>query len=286
MMFDGFSGGGFLLYDGAMGTMLQKRGLPAGARPDVMNITAPAAVEEVHRMYVDAGSDIICANTFGANRAALKAAGLEVGAVVGAAISAALRASGGRASVALDVGPIGEFIEPYGELTYEDAYAMFAELVRAGAEAGADIVAIETMSDVLELRAAITAARENAALPVFATMTFNADGHTYTGCTPEEFAAAADELGADAVGINCSLGPDIIYPIAERISRCSDLPLIIKPNAGLPNALTGEYDLGPGEFARQMARFTRLDMRVAGGCCGTTPDYIRALRRALGGDAS
>jgi 5-methyltetrahydrofolate--homocysteine methyltransferase len=113
-------------------------------------------------------------------------------------------------------------------------------------------------------------------------MTFNADGHTYTGCTPEELAAAADELGADAVGINCSLGPDIIYPIAERISKRSNLPLIIKPNAGLPDALTGEYDLGPEEFARQMARFARLDMRVAGGCCGTTPDYIRALRRALG----
>ncbi|MDR1299832.1 MAG: homocysteine S-methyltransferase family protein [Oscillospiraceae bacterium] len=285
-MFGGFTGAGMLFYDGAMGTMLQKRGLPTGARPDVMNITAPSAVEEVHRMYVEAGSDIICANTFGANRAALKSAGLEVGAVVGAAVSAALRASGGRAAVALDVGPIGEFMEPYGALTYEDAYSMFAELVRAGAEAGADIVAIETMSDLRELRAAITAAHESAPLPVFATMTFNADGHTYTGCAPESFAAAAGELGADAAGINCSLAPAVIYPIAERIAKCSNLPLIIKPNAGLPNASTGEYDLSPEEFARQMAQFTRLNMRVAGGCCGTTPSHIRELRRALGAVAS
>jgi 5-methyltetrahydrofolate--homocysteine methyltransferase len=233
-------------------------------------------------MYLEAGSDIICANTFGANRAALKGTGLEVGAVVGAALAAAIRATGGRAAVALDVGPIGEFMEPYGDLTYEGAYSMFAELVRAGADAGADIIAIETMSDLGEMRTALRAARENAALPVFATMTFNADGHTYTGCTPESFAGAAGELGASAIGINCSLGPDVIYPVAERIAKHSDLPLIIKPNAGLPNAITGEYDMGPDEFAGHMERFTRLGMRVAGGCCGTTPDYIRALRRALG----
>lgn len=281
-MFNGFHNGNILLYDGALGTMLQSRGLPAGRRPDVMNMLAPDAVEDVHRMYVDAGSDIICTNTFGSNATALSSEGYDVSAVVGAAVAIARRAAAGRASVALDVGPTGGFLEPYGDLTFDDMYGAFAEQTRAGAAAGADIIAIETMSEPGELRAAILAARENTPLPVFATMTFNADGRTYTGCTPENFAAIAAELGAAAIGINCSLAPEVIFPIAERLAAASDAPLIIKPNAGLPDPVTGEYYVGPDEFARQMERFKELNVRVVGGCCGTTPDYIRALRLVFG----
>ncbi|MDR2356942.1 MAG: homocysteine S-methyltransferase family protein [Oscillospiraceae bacterium] len=281
-MFNGFHNGNILLYDGALGTMLQSRGLPAGRRPDVMNMLAPDAVEDVHRMYVDAGSDIICTNTFGSNATALSSEGYDVSAVVGAAVAIARRAAAGRASVALDVGPTGGFLEPYGDLTFDDMYGAFAEQARAGAAAGADIIAIETMSEPGELRAAILAARENTPLPVFATMTFNADGRTYTGCTPENFAAIAAELGAAAIGINCSLAPEVIFPIAERLAAASDAPLIIKPNAGLPDPVTGEYYVGPDEFARQMERFKELNVRVVGGCCGTTPDYIRALRLVFG----
>jgi 5-methyltetrahydrofolate--homocysteine methyltransferase len=281
-MFEGFTDGGLMLYDGAMGTMLQKRGLGRGQRPDIMNITAPDAVFEVHMMYVGAGSDIIITNTFGANSRALSGGEYTTGDIVSAAVGLARRAAEDRALVALDVGPIGEFMEPYGDLTFEDAYGMFAEQLRAGEAAGADIAAIETMSDLQEMRAAMLAARENTSLPVFATMTFNADGRTYTGCTPESFAALAEEMGVDAFGVNCSLGPDVIFPIAARMSEISRIPLIIKPNAGLPDPVTGEYGAPPEEFARQMERFTRLNTRVVGGCCGTTPEHIRALRWAIG----
>jgi 5-methyltetrahydrofolate--homocysteine methyltransferase len=281
IMFNGFQDDKILFFDGAMGTLLQSRGLPAGQRPDVMNALAPDVVEDIHRMYIDAGSDIICTNTFGSNRTALAAAGYEVSDIVSAAVAIAKRAAAGRAAVALDVGPTGGFLEPYGELTFDDMYGLFTEQMRAGASAGADLVAIETMSELGELRAAILAARDNTPLPVFATMTFNADGRTYTGCTPEDFAVMAAELGAAAVGVNCSLAPEVIFPIAERIAAVSGAPLIIKPNAGLPNSVTGEYDVGPDEFARQMERFKELNVRVVGGCCGTTPDYIRELRRVF-----
>ncbi|MDR1589303.1 MAG: homocysteine S-methyltransferase family protein [Oscillospiraceae bacterium] len=281
-MFKGLVDGDVLFYDGALGTMLQSRGLPAGRRPDVMNILAPDTVEDIHRMYIDAGSDIICTNTFGSNAIALAAEGYEVAEMVRAAVAIARRAAGDRAAVALDVGPTGGFLEPYGDLTFDGMYAMFAEQSLAGAAAGADLVAVETMSEPGELRAAILAARENTPLPVFATMTFNADGRTYTGCTPEEFAAVAEEAGAAAIGINCSLAPDVIFPIAKRIAAVSDAPLIIKPNAGLPDPVTGEYNVGAEEFARQMERFKELNARVVGGCCGTNPDYIRALRCMFG----
>ena len=273
----------FFFYDGGMGTMLQKNGLRPGAIPDIMNIEMPDVVERIHRMYVDAGSDIICTNTFGANRRKLKETGCSVSDVISSAVSIAKRAGAGKPLVALDIGPIGDLMQPMGILTFDDAYGMFSEQAIAGEKAGADLVAIETMSDLFELRAAILAVRENTSLPVFATMTFDKSGRTFTGCAPECFAVTATALGAFAIGINCSLSPDEIFPIAEKIAKYTHLPLIIKPNAGLPRGELSEYDIDPDKFARDMAQYASLGVKIVGGCCGTTPEYIRRLRDEFSG---
>ena len=269
----------YIIFDGAMGTMLQKSGLKPGMRPDVMSITAPAVVENVHRMYVEAGSDIICANTFGANQLALHATGYSPEEIITAAVTIARRACRGVALVALDIGPTGQLLEPLGDLEYESAYRMFREQAVAGEKAGADIAAIETMSDLDEMRAAILAVTENTSLPVLATMTFNKTGRTFMGCTPEDFAKTAEQSGAIAAGLNCSLEPAEMFATAQRIVNTTGLPLIVKPNAGLPDRATGLYSIDPVEFACQMARFKEIGVRIVGGCCGTTPDYIRELRK-------
>lgn len=279
MLFDLY--GDFIFYDGAIGTMLQKSGLNRGQRPDIMNITAPDAVENVHRMYVEAGSDIIVTNTFGANAETLRATGFSPAEIITAAVSIAKRAGGGAAKVALDIGPLGLLLEPMGELEFDRAYELFKEQAAAGESAGADFAAIETMSDPTELEAAIRAVKENTGLPVLATMTFDKTGRTYMGCTPEAFAEIAQRLGAAAAGLNCSLAPAEMYTTAERIKKASDIPLIVKPNAGLPDSRTGAYNIGPEEFARQMAPFAEIGAKIIGGCCGTTPDYIRELRKAF-----
>ena len=271
----------YIIYDGAMGTMLQKNGLKPGARPDIMCMTAPSIVENIHRMYVDAGSDIICTNTFGANADALSGTGYSCGEIVEAAVSIAKKASGSTALVALDIGPIGKLLEPMGDMGYDTAYGLFREQAIAGEKSGADLAAIETMSDLNELRAAILAVKANTKLPVLATMTFNKSGRTFTGCLPEDFAQTAERLGAAAVGLNCSLEPVEMYMTAQRIANATSLPIIIKPNAGLPESTTGEYSIGPGEFAAQMARFKDIGVRIVGGCCGTTPDYIRELKKTF-----
>jgi len=271
----------YIIYDGAMGTMLQKSGLKPGERPDLMNITAPDAVESVHRMYVEAGSDIICTNTFGANADTLSGTGYTPETIITAAVGIAKRASGGRAKVALDIGPTGQLLEPMGDLEVFRAYELFAEQAIAGERAGADFAAIETMSDLEELKTAIMAVIENTKLPVLATMTFDKSGRTYTGCTPENFAETAERLGAAAVGINCSLEPAEMFVTAERIAKTTSLPLIVKPNAGLPNGVSGLYSIGPVDFAEQMAPFAKIGARIVGGCCGTTPEYIRELKRVF-----
>ena len=271
----------FVIYDGAMGTMLQKYGLRPGERPDIMNITTPDAVESVHRMYVEAGSDIVCANTFGANSLALSGTGYSPEDVINAAVGIAKRACDGAAKVALDIGPIGQLLEPMGDLEVSQAYEMFMEQAIAGEKAGADFAAIETMSDLEELKTAILAVIENTNLPVLATMTFDKSGRTYTGCTPESFAETAERLGAAAVGINCSLEPAEMYSPVERIAKTSNLPLIVKPNAGLPIGMTGQYSIGPVEFARQMAPYAKIGARIVGGCCGTTPEYIVELKKVF-----
>ncbi|MCL2153347.1 MAG: homocysteine S-methyltransferase family protein, partial [Oscillospiraceae bacterium] len=264
-------GGKYIFYDGAMGTMLQKHGLKQGERPDIMNMTAPDVVESVHRAYVEAGSDIICANTFGANAQALSTTGYSPREVIAAAVAIAKRASGETAKVAIDIGPIGRLLEPIGDLEYSSAYELFKEQAQTGEEAGADYAAIETMSDITELKAAMLAVKENTNMPILATMTFNKSGYTYMGCSPEEFAQTAEEFGATAVGINCSLEPSEMYETMARIAKSTQLPLIVKPNAGLPDGATGLYSIGPEEFARQMARFAEIGVRIVGGCCGTTP---------------
>ena len=296
MIFNSF--GDYIICDGAMGTMLQNHGLGRGERSDLMNMTAPQAVEDIHRMYVDAGSNLIYTNTFGANAYALQDTAYEPEDIIEAAVSIARRASQGAALVALDIGPIGILLEPMGDLMLEKAYELFRQQAIAGERAGADLAVIETMSDIAELKTAILAVAENTALPVVATMTFDQTGHTYLGCTPETLAQTAQQLGIAAVGINCSLAPAGMIETIRRIAGATSLPLVIKPNAGLPEGIMGRYSIDPAEFAAQMLIFTELEdisssidpmneNRVSrrrlliGGCCGTTPEYIREIRNLI-----
>ncbi len=263
--------------DGAMGTMLQAAGLKLGERPEALCLTDPEVVENVHRLYIESGSDIIYANTFGANAHKLEGTGYTVAEIIPAAIAVAKRAAGDKAYVALDIGPIGEMLEPYGTLSFESAYDIYKEMIVAGRDAGADLIVFETMTDLYEVRAGVLAAKENCDLPVFVTMSFEKSGRTFTGTCVESMACVLEGLGADAIGINCSLGPDEIYPIAERLAASTDLPLIIKANAGLPDPETGAYNVDAEDFAASMEKFTKLGLRYTGGCCGTDPEYIKSV---------
>ena len=274
--------------DGAMGTMLQRAGLLPGELPELLALTNPGLLTDIHRQYVQAGTEIVCANTFGANRRKLQKLGVSVEEVVMASIAAAKKAcedTSARvapgARVALDVGPLGELLEPLGTLPFEDAVDMFAEIVRAGVKAGADCIAIETMTDLQEARAALIAAKENSDLPVLVTMSFDESGRTFTGCTAASMAATLTGLGADAIGVNCSLGPKQLLPILREISANTHLPVIAKPNAGLPDPVDGHYDLSPDDFAEAMAEAVAAGVSVIGGCCGTNPDYICALHERV-----
>ena len=274
---------GVIFFDGAMGTMLQEYALKKGKRPDVLNITNPEAVIDVHRMYVEAGSDIICTNTFGANADDLAKTGYSPEEIINAAVANAKRAADGKAKVALDIGPLPALIKPLGKLTREQAYNLFKQQAVAGEKVGAELVAIETMSDIEEVKAAISAVMENTSMPVFATMTFNEKYRTFTGCTPEIFAKTAEEIGAAAIGLNCMLQPTQMYDVAERLIKATKLPVIVKPNAGLPDFETEQYDLGAEDFARQMVPFAELGAKIIGGCCGTTPEYIKSIVANLSG---
>jgi len=272
-----------LLLDGAMGTMLQSAGLKLGDRPETLSITAPDTVESIHRSYVDAGSRLILANTFCANAHKLAGTGFSVEEVVTASVKVALRACAGTdAQVALDIGPIGELLEPLGTLKFEEAYALFAQMIRAGAAAGAQAVFFETFSDLSEIRAGILAARENCDLPVYASMTFEASGRTFLGCRADAAAMALSALGVKAVGVNCSLGPKEVVPILAAMRTTTDLPLILKPNAGLPDPVTGAYHTEPEEFAKACAALLDCGAAYIGGCCGTTPAFIKALQGEVG----
>ncbi|MGI5894005.1 MAG: homocysteine S-methyltransferase family protein [Candidatus Merdivicinus sp.] len=272
-----------ILLDGAMGTMLQWEGLQPGERPELFLLEHPDIVTEIHKAYLNSGSNLLYTCTFGANRRKLSGTGHTPSEVIHAAVQAAKAAadsySGRRPLIALDIGPIGEMMYPSGMLHFEEAYDIFREVVIAGEEAGADLVVFETMTDLGEIRAAVLAARENTSLPVMTTMTFEENGRTFTGCTAEAMAYTMDGMGVDALGVNCSLGPEKLYPIAERIAACTDLPLIVKANAGLPDPVDNTYHLLPEDFALQMEKFSALGVRLAGGCCGTTPDFIRALQK-------
>ena len=271
-----------LLLDGAMGTMLQKSGLKLGERPDLVSITHPEIVQGVHRAYIEAGSDLIASNTFGANAKKLAGCGYTVEQVVTAGIAAAKQAAAGtKARVMLDVGPIGELLEPAGALKFEEAYEIFRQVMVTGWQAGADAILLETMTDLYELKAAILAAKENTPLPVLTSMTFEAGGRTFTGCTVEALAMLAEGMGVDGVGINCSLGPAEIYPLAERLCKATRLPVFIKPNAGLPDPATGTYDIDPEQFCKALTAYRKLGISAVGGCCGTTPEYIAQLHQAF-----
>ncbi len=272
------------ILDGAMGTVLQQKGLPAGGPPELLNLTHPELIEDVHRSYIRAGSRVIYTNTFGANRMKLERTGHRPGEVIAAAVAAAKKAAAGTgAAVALDVGPLGALLEPLGSLSFEEAYGLFREMTAAGEAAGADLIVIETVTDLYEAKAALLAAKESTDLPVFVTMSFEERGRTFTGCTAASMARTLEGLGADAIGLNCSLGPDKLAPLIREICENTALPVIAKPNAGLPDPMTGRYDMGPEAFAAAMLPCLEAGATILGGCCGTSPEYIRALAGALEG---
>ena len=269
-----------ILLDGGMGTMLQAAGLKLGARPEELNITDPALIESIHARYAAAGSRIINANTFGASAHKLAGSEYTLEEIIAAGIANCKRACAPYGALAaLDVGPLGELLEPNGTLAFEDAVAEYGRIIRAGVAAGADLVFLETFTDLYELKAALLAVKENSSLPVLASMSFEAGGRTFTGCTVESFAATARGLGADAVGINCSLGPKEIFPMAKRLTEAlpGSFPVFVKPNAGLPRADGSGYDITPQLYAMQMKPYRELGLFAAGGCCGTTPEFIQLL---------
>lgn len=273
-----------LILDGAMGTVLQQRGLPPGGQPELLNLTQPELLESIHREYIDAGSRVVYANTFGANGLKLGKTGRSVDEIVSAAVAIAKKAAAGTgALVALDVGPLGELLEPMGTLSFEHAYELFREIVLSGVKAGADLIVIETMTDLYETKAALLAAKENSDLPVFVTMSFEASGRTFTGCTVASMARTLEGLGADAIGLNCSLGPDQLAPLLKELCESTRLPVIAKPNAGLPDPVDGHYDMDPEAFAQAVLDCVDAGVSIVGGCCGTTPEYIRRLTSVLSG---
>lgn len=314
----------FVILDGAMGTMLQQKGMEVGTVPETLNIIKPEWIVDIHRQYIEAGSQIVYANTFGANRLKMANTDFSVAEIVEAAIKNARKAADivyegiktnltregtndettaghlnanidksadhfltesglprefKTAAVALDMGPIGQLLEPTGSLTFEEAYDIYREIVVAGKDA--DLIIIETMTDLYETKAAVLAAKENSNLPVFVTMTFEENGRTFTGCSVSAMCLTLCGLGVDALGVNCSLGPKDLVPIVEEISKWSDVPIIVKPNAGLPDPVTNTYNVGPEDFANACSSMLTFGTKILGGCCGTNPSYIAALKSML-----
>ena len=274
----------FVILDGAMGTMLQQKGMDVGTVPETLNILKPEWIVDIHRQYIEAGSQIVYANTFGANRLKMAGTDFTVAEIVEAAIKNARKAAEiayapHKAAIALDMGPIGQLLEPTGSLTFEEAYDIYREIVEAGKDA--DLIIIETMTDLYETKAAVLAAKENSNLPVFVTMTFEENGRTFTGCSVSAMCLTLCGLGVDALGVNCSLGPKDLVPIVEEISKWSDVPIIVKPNAGLPDPVTNAYNVDPEEFANSCASMLPFGAQILGGCCGTNPSYIAALKGIL-----
>jgi len=267
--------GNLSFLDGGMGTMLM-RGEPFAGAPELLNLTQPQRLIDIHRAYLAAGASAIYANTFGANRYKLEGSGYTVAEVVAAGIANARKAADEfGAFVGLDIGSCGQLLAPAGPLSFDDAYEVFAEIVQASA--GADFVVIETMSDLAEMRAAVLAARENTDLPVICSMTFTEGMKTFYGCDVRAMALSLEALGVDAVGINCSLGPEKILPIAAELAQHTRLPVFAKPNAGMPDA-EGHHHLSPADFAALCAGYAEAGVAVLGGCCGTEPETIRLLK--------
>lgn len=289
MNFNEYMKENIVIFDGAMGTMLQKKGLRLGEIPETLNITQRDKIIGIHKEYLYAGAHVITSNTFGANEHKLSKTGYSVEEVVDSAISLANEAKNSMGMtnlfVALDIGPIGELVEPMGTLLFDDAYEIFKRQIIQGVKSGADLILIETMTDLYELKAAVLAAKENSNLPVIATMSFEKDHRTFTGCLPSSMAITLDGLGVDGLGINCSLGPSEIYPIVEDLLKWTDVPILVQANAGLPVIRNGEtcYDVKEEEFALEVERFAKLGVRMVGGCCGTTPSYIESIQKKIKG---
>ncbi len=271
-----------MLLDGGMGTLLQARGLEAGELPERWNLSHPIDICEIHRAYFDAGSQIVMTNTFGANSLRFSADELE--SIIAAAVQNARKAQAestrpGEKWVALDIGPTGKMLAPYGDFEFEEAVSTFAETVRIGARCGVDLIFIETMNDSFETKAALLAAKENSSLPVFVSNAYGEDGKLMTGADPEAMVALLEGMGADAIGVNCSFGPKTLAPVVEKYLQTASVPVFFKPNAGLPKAVNGKtvYDVSPEEFAEDVTALIRKGVRLAGGCCGTTPAYLAAL---------
>ena len=269
-----------IFLDGAMGTQLQANGLELGGIPELLNLSNPELITSVHRSYIRADSDIVYTNTFGANRYKMAKTGKSIDEIIKAAVKNAKKACEGTNSlVALDIGPIGQLLEPTGNLKFEEAYDTFKEQILAGSEA--DLIVFETMTDLYELKAGLLAAKENSDLPVFCTMTFEENMRTFTGCCISSMAMTLEGLGADAIGLNCSLGPKEILPIVQELRKYTSLPLIVKPNAGLPDPLTNTYDISPSDFLHYMNEVVAAGANILGGCCGTTPEFIKIIKDNL-----
>ena len=273
--------------DGGFGTLVQKAGLKPGEAPESWNLTHPEEVTKIHRAYYEAGSNMVACNTFGVHPERYSPEECEKmirAAVICAEQARAEAYASQERFIALDVGPCGKLLKPLGPLDFEDAVKGFAEIIRIGASYGVDCIFLETMNDGAETRAALLAAKENCDLPVLVSNAYGADGKLMTGGTPESVVAMLEGLGADAVGVNCSLGPDALAPIVERYLAVASVPVLMKPNAGLPQEKDGKtfYNVGPEEFSAQIAALVSKGLRIMGGCCGTTPEYIAALKQAVG----
>lgn len=268
-----------LLFDGAMGTMLQKMGLPVGMEPEYFNLSHPETITQIHQEYVAAGADVITANTFQANQVKLKQT--ELPEIIEAAINLARTAQ--PKYVAYDMGPIGQLMAPMGTLSFDQAYEMFREQAVLAEKAGADLVVIETMSDLLETKAAILAIKENTSLPIFCTMTFQEDGRTFVGTDPLTAVLTLQSLGIEAVGVNCSLGPNELLPIVDEILTYANIPVMVQANAGLPEMKDGQtfYPLTVDDYGLAVEKMLNSGVRIVGGCCGTNPDFIQKIRQLI-----
>lgn len=273
-----------LFLDGGMGTLLQAEGLIPGEYPEKWNISHPETIRKIHTDYYNAGSNIVSANTFGANRLKFNSDELEeiIATAIGHVKAAQLASKGAQEKfVALDVGPLGKLLKPYGDLEFEEAVSIFSETIRYGAKHGADLIFIETMNDSYETKAALLAAKENCDLPVFVSNAYGEDGKLMTGASPAAMVAMLEGMGADCIGVNCSLGPDALMPVVEAYLKYASIPVLVKPNAGLPQSIDQKtvYTLKAPDFAKQVAKMLEMGVSAAGGCCGTTPEYIENLTK-------
>ena len=275
-----------ILFDGAMGTVLQQRGLKAGDVPEKLNIEKSKDIIDIHKSYLEAGAEILTTNTFGANALKMEEIDYSVEEVIAAGVEnarAAIMESGIQAAVALDMGPLGELLEPMGSLTFDEAYNLYQQQVLVGVEYGADLIHIETIADLYEARAAVLAAKENSTLPVFCTLTFEEDGRTFTGGSIRSMISVLEGLGVDGIGLNCSLGPEKLEPLVEEVLKYSKTPVILQANAGLPVVEAGEtvFKISPEEYFKPLARLYEKGLAVVGGCCGTNEDFISLIAENL-----